>query len=72
MIKVCLPRWTHQFLLAQEYTKQLSSSNDFKIKKMCCIFEPQAKFTYSLSETESEEVSNIATDILNILLEANF
>lgn len=39
---------------------------------MCCVFEPQAEFTYSLSESESEEVSNIDTDTLNILLEANF
>lgn len=61
-----------QILLTQECTKQLSSNNNCKIKKIHCFFEPQARFTYSLSETESEEVSNIDTDILNIMLEANF
>lgn len=62
-----------QILFTQEcYTKQLSSSNNCKIKTMHCFFEPQARFTYSLSETESKEVSNMDTDILNIMLEANF
>lgn len=70
MIKTLWPRKKHK----KPYSIRGEQRNFhlvMTIKLRKCVVEPKAKFTYSLSESESEDVSNIATDILNILLEAN-